>query len=261
LHDALPIWMRDGQTNDVVALLELDALYARRVAAHGAHLRLIEADALSQARPQDEVTRTVGNGGREEQVVVLDADADDALFTEVLVVEERRLLDLAAARQRDDVAPVLDGVDRRDGGDALTLFEADEVDDGAPLGVRRRLRHLVHLAHVDLAQVAEEEDVRVRAGDEQLADPVVVLRLHATPALAAALLRLVGVGGGALDVTRVRDGHDHVLGGDQVLDGDLRLVLLDGGAALLAVLLGHLLELGDDQLHQERLAGQDGAQA
>ena len=61
-----------------------------------------------------------------------------------------------------------------------------------PLAVRARDRDLVDLLHVDLAAVAEEEDVRVRRRDEELGDPVLLARLHADLALAAAPLRAVG---------------------------------------------------------------------
>ncbi len=113
----------------------LDALHAGRVAPHRPYLRFVEADALAHPRSQDEIARAIGDRRREQVVVVLDADADDALSAEVLVIEKMRLLDLAAARERDDVAPVLDGVDRSDGGDVLACFESDEIDDRAPLAL------------------------------------------------------------------------------------------------------------------------------
>ena len=55
------------------------------------------------------------------------------------------------------------------------------------------------------------------------------------PAAAAPLL-LVRRDRGALDVAGVRDGDDHVLFGDQILDRELALVARDLGAALVAVL-------------------------
>ena len=60
------------------------------------------------------------------------------------------------------------------------------------------------------------------------------------PAPAAPLL-LVRRDRRALDVAGVRDGDDHVLFGDQVLDRELAFVARDLGAALVAVLLGDVL--------------------
>jgi hypothetical protein len=50
----------------------------------------------------------------------------------------------------------------------------------------------------------------------------------------------------------VGDGDDHVLFGDQVLDGELAFVAGDLGAALVRVLGYHLLELGADDLEPTR---------
>ena len=77
----------------------------------------------------------------------------------------------------------------------------------------------------------------MRRGDEQLRDEVFVLGRRAGDAAAAALLRAVRGHRVALDVAAVRDGDDHVLFGDQLLDGDLALVVDDLGAALVAELL------------------------
>ena len=76
----------------------------------------------------------------------------------------------------------------------------------------------MHLEPVDLAEVREEHDVVVRGRHEEVLDEVVVLERHALDALAATLLRAIGRHGEALDVAGVRDGDDHVLLGDEVLD-------------------------------------------
>ena len=74
--------------------------------------------------------------------------------------------------------------------------------------------------------------------DEEVLDEILVLqRLPVEPASAAALL-LVRRDRRALDVAGVRDGDDHLLVGDQVLDRELAFVARDLGAALVAVLLG-----------------------
>ena len=68
-------------------------------------------------------------------------------------------------------------------------------------------------------------------GDEQPRDEILVARLHAGAALAAAPLRPIGRQRHALDVAEVRDGDDHVLALDQVLVVDLALLIGDHGAA------------------------------
>ena len=93
----------------------------------------------------------------------------------------------------------------------------------------------VHLQPVHPAAIGEHEHVRVRRGDEEVLDDVLFLRLHADAAFAAAVLRAIERQRRALDVAAARHGDDHVLVGDEVLDGDLVRVRDDLGAALVAV--------------------------
>ena len=86
--------------------------------------------------------------------------------------------------------------------------------------------------------------------DEQLVDEVVVARLHPAVAFSAAALRAIHRQRRALDVALVRDGDDHLLLLDQVLELDFRLVIDDLGAARLGVFLFDLAQLLDDELHQ-----------
>ena len=77
--------------------------------------------------------------------------------------------------------------------------------------------------------------------DDDVLDVVLLLGRHRGDALAAAALRLIGVRRQALDVALARD-RDHAAHAvDEVLDENLVLDLLDGGAALVAVLILDLL--------------------
>ena len=74
-----------------------------------------------------------------------------------------------------------------------------------------------YLHAIDLAGGREEEDRRVRRGDEQFGDDILVLGRHARAAFAAAPLRAEGVEGRALDIAVEGDGDDHLLAFDQIL--------------------------------------------
>ena len=67
----------------------------------------------------------------------------------------------------------------------------------------------------------------MRRGHEQVLDEVVVLERQALNALAATLLRAIGGHWQALHVAGVRDGDDHVLLGDEILN--IEVLGLDGG--------------------------------
>ena len=123
----------------------------------------------------------------------------------------------------------------------------------------------MHLQAVDLALAREEQHVLVRGCDKHLVDDVVLFKVDARHALAAALLGAVGSHRDALHVAGVGDGHDHVLVGDEVLDIQVLFDMADLGAAFVAELfrnLAHLL-LDDAQdlllMRQQVLVVGDGA--
>src|SRR5690606_29004342 len=97
----------------------------------------------------------------------------------------------------------------------------------------------------------EEENRRVGAADEDLADEVLVPGRHAGAALAAALLRAIGAEGDTLDVAAVGDGDHHVLTLDQVL-----VVLLEAEVGDLGPSRG-----GEALLDGEKLLAQDRQEA
>ena len=76
----------------------------------------------------------------------------------------------------------------------------------------------------------------MRVGDEQVPHDVLVARLHADEALAAAALLPVLVERRALDVAGAGGRDDDVLVGDEVLDAELAALLDDVGAPGVAVL-------------------------
>ena len=139
----------------------------------------------------------------------------------------------------------------------LALLERQDVDQRLAARLRRRQRQPPDLLLVDAAVRGEEQHRRVRIGDEQPRDEILVARLHAGAALAAAPLRPVGRERHALDVAEMRDGHDHVLALDQVLVLDLVDLLDDLGAARRGEVLLHLGELLLDDRLDARARAQD----
>ena len=94
---------RDDGADDVVALLERDALVAEGGAAHGAEVLLVEADGHAFVRGEEDDLFAVGDAGDDELVVLVDADGDDAARHDVREVLQRGLLDRAVARGEEDV--------------------------------------------------------------------------------------------------------------------------------------------------------------
>ena len=130
---------------------------------------------------------------------------------------------------------------------------------GMPLAWRVASGHRVDLGAEHAAAVGEEQRPVVGVGDEQVRDRVLLDRARADDALAAARLAPVRDQRLALDVAAARDRDDHVLVGDEVLVGELRVgVVLDARAALAGVLRSSssLVLVLDDLQHAPRV-GED----
>ena len=179
---------------------------------------------------------------------------------DVAVGREQRLLHRALPGGEEEELVVGELADRHQRRDLLAGLDGDAVDHRLAARRAAGLRDLVDLEPVELPGVGEEEHVVVRARDEEVLDPVVVLEVGAVEAPAAAPLPLVGGDRDPLDVAGVGDGDDHVLFGDQVFDRELALVAHDLGPALVAELLHHLAHLLLEDRHPLRLGREDALQ-
>ena len=92
---------------------------------------------------------------------------------------------------------------RQDRGDAVALLQRQHVAQGLAARLRVADRQAPDLFLVDDAARGEEQHRRMRVGDEQPGDEILVLGRHAGAALAAAALRPVERQRHALDVAGV----------------------------------------------------------
>ena len=145
---------------------------------------------------------------------------------------------------------VFELVDRQHRVDALALLQRQQVDDRLAARAAARLRQLVDLEPVHLADAGEAQQRVVRVGDEQLVDEVLVLHRGRGLAAPAAPLRLVSRHRLRFRIAAVRQRDDDVLLLDQVFDRQVRVVLDDLGAALVAVLRADVFQLGANDRQQ-----------
>ena len=207
-------------------------------------MALVEPRRLTSGGDDQDVVVALGERRPDQLVVVVEADRDDARLLQDRVVRlELGLLDHAVPRRQDEVAALAVVAGVEDLADLLVGLQREHVRDVATPGVASGLWQLVHLLAVHAALVGEEEQPVVRGGDEQVVDVVLVLDLRPAQALAAPPLRTVGGDREALDVATGRDGDDHLLVGDEVLDVDLALGGDDLRAPLVAEALPDVEEL------------------
>ena len=240
----------------LIPLCKGDGADARRVSAHRAHIRLLEADALAGAARDEDVVLARRELHGDELVVLVDADGDLAAAQDVVELARLGLFDDAALGRHHEVprAVLADG---QHGGDLLARGEGQDVDDGAAACRLVGFGDLVALDGIHLPEIGEEEDGDVRGADEHLLDEVVLLGAVPRDAHAAAVLSAVFGDGEALDVAAARHGDDDILLVDEVLVLDRAVVDGDLRAAGRRVLLADLHEVGADDGQHARLVGED----
>ena len=202
---------------------------------------------------------TLGQVAPHQTVTLVERDGDQAGLADVAELGQRRALDEALLGDHRCVGVVLIdiGLLLQHQGDALSLLQLQQVYDMAALGGTAALRHLITLQAVDTALIRQEEHVVMRRADIHLLGKVLVLLGHALHAAAAAVLCLIGIQRCALDVSLVGQRKDAGLLGDQILDVHLAGHSLDGGAALIAVLVGQRGQVGLDDALDMLVIGQN----
>src|SRR5690606_30480282 len=240
-----------------VAGLEGDASHPPRIAAHGADVALVEADRHAVGGADEDVGGAVGEHGGHQLVALVDPQGEDSAGADVGEGHQVRLLHHAVAGDHEDEVALFEAANRKHAREFFALLELDEVDDGPPEGLAAGERDLVNLEPVEAAEVGEEEEVVVGAGHEERLDEVLLARPGPGLPSATAALRAVLADGVPLDVAVVAEGDDHVLFGDEVLAGELALLLADLGAARIGELRLDLLELLLDHAHEDFAAAED----
>ncbi len=203
-----------------------------------------------------------GDGDRDDAVAVVELHGDLAVAVDALEIGERVAAHVAGPRREHqlEAAPgLLILGQRQDRGDDLVLRQRQEIDERLAGSLRRGGRQPPDLHAVAHAARGEEQHRRVRRGDEDLRDEILVARRHARAALAAAPLRAIRRERHALDVALVRDGDDDVLALDQVLVLDLALDVDDlglarGGELVLDARSSSLLTMSTMRRREERIA-------
>ena len=176
------------ERHDLVAGPHLHAPHAGGRPPHVAHVVLAEADGLAQLGQHEDVVAPVGGDDLDQLVAVLEVDGDDARAQRRVVLVELRLLHLAllGGEEEERLGLVVAGVDDRL--DVLVGLELEQVDDRRAARGALLLGDLVRLEAVDPSQVAEEQQVGVGGGGEDVGDVVVVAEVGAGDALAASAL-------------------------------------------------------------------------
>src|SRR6266700_5288025 len=255
--------------DDGIALAQLDADHALRVATHRADFLFAESNRLAERGGDEDLIGASGGRHPVELVGLLQVDGDEAVAAHVRVLGERRLLYISVPGRHQHVVRL--GLRLRaneDGADALVGPDIDEVVDRHALRLPLALRHFVHTQLKHASALCEEQHRRVGVRDEQVLRVILLTgaagrfatcgRTRTLQAHATALLGAEDAQRLALHVTPVGEGHHDLFLRDEVLGRQLvRLLVSDLGAAVVAVLLDDIVHLFLDEHADLLVAGED----
>src|SRR6267142_1102070 len=186
-QDLRPL-LHDLGRDDGIVVLDVDPAHPARAAAPREDLLFREPNDHPELRGDHHLAGPVRAAGADHLVALLEVHGLNAADPNVGVGFQLGLLDLTTARGEQDVNAGPEIPHGHAGRYPFALTQGEQIDHGLALGGPAAFGDLVHLQPMDSPEVGEEEQVGMRRGDEEVLDDVLLLRLHAGHALAAAAL-------------------------------------------------------------------------
>ena len=215
--------LEDRERNDFVAILERHAAHAGRGAAlEFAHVSGGEADRAALAGGEQNVILFGQQRNADQAIVAAFVEAHRELAVAGHIGEGVHAVAAhGAVRSGEHDVQFLPAFlvlgQRQHGLDGFARCQRQQVDHRPATGGGAALGQAPDLEAIDLARGREEQHRRVRRGDEQFGDGILILGRHARTALAATALGAEAFERGALDIALHGDGDDHLLALDQIL--------------------------------------------
>ena len=235
---------------------EVDTAHAAADPAHGPNLGFAKAQRLALAAQEHDVAIAIGDRRAHEHIALFEHEGAQARRAR-RETREVRFLHVAPGRGHEDEAILRLRVHGQDRGDALALVELQQIHHRPPAGRAARHRYLVDLDPVHLAEIGETQQRVVGVGDQQVLDKILVFDAQRRLAHTAAALHLILGQRLGFRVAAVGERDHAVLGGDQVLGGEVFLGVANFRSARVAELLGDLLQFLADNLQQAFGVGED----
>ena len=208
--------------------------------AHGAGIAFGKADDLAAPGGHHQFILAGGQAAPCQAVALVQGNGVQAAAANVGILLHSRALDQALYGDLGHIALgfILLGLLVADHvGDLFALLQLQQIDDVGALAGAAALDDLVALQLEHTAAVGHKQHTVMAGAHKQLLHKVLILMAQAADAAAAAVLHLIGIGGGALDIALVGEGIHAFFLGDQILNVHLAAHMLNTGAALIAVFI------------------------
>src|SRR5207244_1927115 len=118
------------------------------------------------------------------------------------------------------------------------------------------LGNVVDFKPIELAPIGETKEVGMGRCDKEVFDEIIFARSAARDSFAAPMLTAIGVKQQALDVAVMADSDRVDFFGNQFFVADSPLRLDDLGAAIVAIFVAHLAEIGSNNIEDVAFAAE-----
>ncbi len=170
-----------GYSDDFIPRIRPDTPDADSISSHIPNIALMETDADTLARDEDNFIHSVGQQRIDQLIFLLDLDRDDTAFPDVAEVCQIRLFHDPGPGGKHDmecwipcplvasgVAGLINGLDPQRCGDFFFWTQLQQIGDRAALGSAAHFRDFIDFFHVAAACLGEEHEGIMGAGREKV---------------------------------------------------------------------------------------------
>ena len=194
-----------------------DTAHTHGSAAHRPNIFGFKADGITQMGADDHILAAVNDAYANEFIIFFEIDADDAVFPGGIIIRQRGFFDNASFGGHEQILVVVKGFNLQHGCDGFIGIQLQNIDNRRAAGCASGFGDFVCFEPVEFAFIGKEQQIIVSRRDEEMFNKVVFPGGKGRNAFSSAVLRAIGVGGNAFDITHVSHGDDHFLFFDQIL--------------------------------------------
>ncbi len=211
------IGVGNDHTDNFVVFPQPNTFHARGVSSHRTCVRLGESNRLAAGGAHEYFVVRTNHDHVDQFVIITQLDGDNAAsLWPRISVQWGFLHQSIFGGHHEEVTGQIEVANGNTLGNRFAFSQIEQVDDCSTAAFATELRNVVNLLPIHFSLAGEEQQIGVRAGDEQVFNWIFVFNLGTFNAFTAAFLSSVGAGWNPFDVPTVADRHNHGFFGDEI---------------------------------------------
>ncbi len=221
--------------DDLIILFQTDTVDAHRSTSGRAHVLLMETDCHTLSRGKENFLVAARIFYLDHVIVILQRDRRQTCLPHVTEIRNRRLLHNTLLCRHKNILVFPELRDRYDSADLFTGHQLEKIDDCRTSGRSAGLRNLIGFQRIGASEVRVEHQIIMGTRHKNIFDVIFRQVLGTLDSLAAAVLAVKIIGIHPFDIAEMRHRDHRIFHRDQVLRRDLRCIMHDFGATVIAV--------------------------